>query len=100
MAGRRNLIAYNFLRHPPKKRFFQPTTTDLCLSFADCSLQLITSLDPKSLKISKIDDKIYESFRKDFPDMKIDVIDEDEMKSPEGKQVIEFLASDLTRSIA
>lgn len=33
-----------------------------------------------------MDDEIYEEFRKDFPDLKIDVIKEDELKSVEAKE--------------
>lgn len=40
----------------------------------------------KKKKIS-IDDEIYEDFKNSFPNFAVDVIDEDAMKSDEGKNV-------------
>ncbi|KAL8609320.1 hypothetical protein ACOMHN_048876 [Nucella lapillus] len=48
---------------------------------ADVYLNLISSVDPSCLQLSPFDDELYTKFRKNFPDMKIDVIDEKEMKS-------------------
>lgn len=48
---------------------------------------MISSVDPTVLKLTKMDDEIYEEFRKDFPDLKIDAIKEDELKSAEAKEV-------------
>lgn len=47
-------------------------------------------MDSRILKLTKEDDAIYTEFKKEFPDLKIDVIDEDEMKSPAGKEVSSF----------
>eukprot|EP01095_Lingulamoeba_sp_RSL-Kostka_P015978 TRINITY_DN7582_c0_g1_i1.p1 TRINITY_DN7582_c0_g1~~TRINITY_DN7582_c0_g1_i1.p1 ORF type:complete len:151 (+),score=48.45 TRINITY_DN7582_c0_g1_i1:50-502(+) len=47
----------------------------------------IPGLDPASLKLTKHDDMIYEKFRELFPDMDVDVIDEEEMKSDENKEL-------------
>lgn len=67
-------------------------TADLEMSWAmkasdhaDVYFNLITSVDPKLLRLTKFDDEIYTKFREMFPDMKIDVIDESEMKSADGK---------------
>lgn len=49
-------------------------------------LQLISSVDPTALKLTKMDDEIYGEFRKDFPDLKMDIIKEDELKSAEAKE--------------
>lgn len=54
---------------------------------------MISSVDPTALKLTKMDDEIYEEFRKDFPDLKIDVIKEDELKSAEAKEVKNFYNS-------
>lgn len=53
---------------------------------AETYFNLISSVDPTALKLTKTDDEIYEEFRKDFPDLKIDVIKEDELKSAEAKE--------------
>ena len=55
------------------------------------SHQLITSVDPSILRLTKVDDEIYSRFRKVFPDMIVDVVDEDVMKNNENKVVSEFL---------
>ena len=47
----------------------------------------MSSLDPKILKLTKMDDEIYEKFRSDFPDIKVDHINADEIKSKENKEV-------------
>ncbi|XP_023226944.1 DALR anticodon-binding domain-containing protein 3-like isoform X1 [Centruroides sculpturatus] len=46
---------------------------------------LLCSIDPQLLKLTPHDDRIYESFRKEFPDMSVDVLDEKELKSEEAK---------------
>ena len=52
------------------------------------------------LKLTNVDDEIYALFRESFKDMKIDVIDEDEMKSAEGKAVRHIRNhSDFTRPV-
>ena len=52
-----------------------------------CSFQLITAIDPLHLKLTKADDAIYEKFCKDFPNLDVEVISEDEIKSPSSKAV-------------
>ncbi|RHZ46293.1 hypothetical protein Glove_627g24 [Diversispora epigaea] len=52
---------------------------------ADIYFKLITSIDGKTLHLTPIDDEIYEDFKKSFPDFAVDVINEDVMKSDEGK---------------
>ena len=44
-------------------------------------------MDPTILKLTKVDDDIYKHFRLEFPDLKVDKIDVDAMKSAEGKEV-------------
>lgn len=50
--------------------------------------QLLCSVDPKLLRLTPQDDAIYKAFRGKFPDLKIDVINEAEIKSAEGKEVM------------
>lgn len=50
------------------------------------SFQIICSVDPKLLRLTPHDEQIYKTFRDFFPDLKVDKIVEDELKSAEGKQ--------------
>lgn len=50
-------------------------------------LQLLCSVDPRLLRLTPNDDIIYKTFREEFPNMDVKILNEDEMKSPEGKQV-------------
>ncbi|NWV18502.1 PBDC1 protein, partial [Origma solitaria] len=50
-------------------------------------MQLISSVDPKFLNLTKVDDRIYEEFRKTFRDLRIDVLDPEELKSEPAKEV-------------
>ncbi|KAL1122890.1 hypothetical protein AAG570_003216 [Ranatra chinensis] len=47
--------------------------------------QILCSVDPRILRLTPHDDLIYKTFREHFPDMKVAVLNEDEIKSPEGK---------------
>jgi hypothetical protein len=47
----------------------------------------LCSVDPKLLKLTPHDDYIYKTFREEFPDLKVDRLDEDALKSSEAKQV-------------
>ncbi|NWU63106.1 PBDC1 protein, partial [Pterocles burchelli] len=47
---------------------------------------LISSVDPKFLNLTKVDDLIYSEFRKTFRDLKIDVLDPEELKSEPAKE--------------
>eukprot|EP01116_Phalansterium_solitarium_P011580 TRINITY_DN27301_c0_g1_i1.p1 TRINITY_DN27301_c0_g1~~TRINITY_DN27301_c0_g1_i1.p1 ORF type:complete len:158 (-),score=39.93 TRINITY_DN27301_c0_g1_i1:191-664(-) len=66
---------------------------------ADTYLKLISTFkDHKSLRLTKIDEEIYTSFRALFPKVRVDTIDEDEMKSPESKKIwAPFLESFKTK---
>lgn len=55
-----------------------------CLFFC---LQLISSVDPKFLKLTKQDEKIYTSFRETFKDLDIKLLKEEDLKSDEAKEV-------------
>lgn len=49
--------------------------------------QLLCSVDPLQLRLTPADEEIYKLFREEFPDMQVSIINEDEMKSPAGKEV-------------
>ncbi|NXS30787.1 PBDC1 protein, partial [Pomatostomus ruficeps] len=46
---------------------------------------LISSVDPKFLRLTKVDDRIYEEFRRTFRDLRVDVLDPEELKSEPAK---------------
>ncbi|CAG8522155.1 12859_t:CDS:2 [Ambispora leptoticha] len=52
---------------------------------AETYFKLITSIDGKNLHLTPIDDEIYADFTQNFPDLRIDVLNEDELKSSEAK---------------
>ncbi|XP_038022883.1 protein PBDC1 [Anas acuta] len=53
---------------------------------AEVYFNLISSVDPKFLKLTKADEQIYGDFRKTFGDLKIDVLDPEELKSEPAKE--------------
>ncbi|XP_067168489.1 protein PBDC1 [Apteryx mantelli] len=53
---------------------------------AEVYFNLISSVDPKFLNLTKVDDQIYGEFRKTFSDLKIDVLDPEELKSEPAKE--------------
>ncbi|XP_055855140.1 protein PBDC1 [Episyrphus balteatus] len=55
------------------------------MEHAEVYFNLICNIDPKSVKLSPFDDIIYTTFRQDFPNLKIDKILDDDLKTPEQK---------------
>lgn len=53
---------------------------------AEVYFNLISSVDPRLLKLTRLDDGIYTTFRSEFPDLRIDVIDPEALKSPAAKE--------------
>mmetsp|Transcript_13721 Transcript_13721/g.33846 ORF Transcript_13721/g.33846 Transcript_13721/m.33846 type:complete len:138 (+) Transcript_13721:102-515(+) len=53
--------------------------------FAERHWLLLQHKDPRVLKLTSSDSEIYAAFREAFPDLPVDTIHEDSMKSPEGK---------------
>ncbi|XP_066995222.1 protein PBDC1 isoform X2 [Anabrus simplex] len=47
---------------------------------------ILCSVDPKLLRLSPHDDTIYKTFRETFPDLKIDILNEEDFKSEEAKK--------------
>ncbi|NXO86520.1 PBDC1 protein, partial [Sitta europaea] len=47
---------------------------------------LISSVDPKFLKLTPLDDVIYEEFRGTFRNLRVDVLDPEELKSEAAKE--------------
>lgn len=52
---------------------------------AEIHFNLLQSVDPKLLKLTPFDDQIYRAFRDEFPDLKIDVLDENDLKNDTAK---------------
>lgn len=50
-------------------------------------VQLISSVDPKFLKLTKMDDQIYKEFREGFKDFEIKLLKEGDLKSDKAKAV-------------
>ncbi|XP_070408254.1 protein PBDC1 isoform X2 [Nothobranchius furzeri] len=47
---------------------------------------LISSVDPKFLKLTKLDDNIYSSFRETFKELDVKQLKEDDLKSEQAKE--------------
>jgi hypothetical protein len=54
--------------------------------YADLHFNLISSVDPKLLRLTAEDDRIYAAFEKAFPDMQIEHLTDESLKSPSAKQ--------------
>ncbi|XP_029283933.1 protein PBDC1 isoform X1 [Cottoperca gobio] len=54
---------------------------------AEVYFNLISSVDPKFLKLTKLDDDIYSSFRETFRELDIKLLQPDDLKSDEAKEV-------------
>ncbi|KAM4720572.1 protein PBDC1 [Anableps anableps] len=53
---------------------------------AEVYFNLISSVDPKFLKLTKVDDQIYSSFRETFKELDVKQLKEEDLKSDEAKQ--------------
>ncbi|KAM8972424.1 protein PBDC1 [Pelodytes ibericus] len=53
---------------------------------AEVYFNLISSVDPRLLRLTKTDNLIYSTFREDFPQLQIDKLDPDDLKSPAAKE--------------
>ncbi|XP_063787895.1 protein PBDC1 [Pseudophryne corroboree] len=53
---------------------------------AEVYFNLISSVDPHLLKLTRSDDLIYTAFRGKFPQLRIDVLDPEDLKSPAAKE--------------
>merc|ERR1719414_585537 len=57
------------------------------MEHAEVYFNILCSVDPKVLKLTKHDDEIHAAFKTAFPDMKVDKLSEkDDLKSPEMKE--------------
>ncbi|XP_076032253.1 protein PBDC1 [Oratosquilla oratoria] len=56
------------------------------MEHAEIHFNLLCAVDPKILKLTPKDDMIYKEFRKEFPDFKVDKLEEEALKSPIAKE--------------
>ncbi|XP_013104115.1 protein PBDC1 isoform X1 [Stomoxys calcitrans] len=49
------------------------------------SFSLITSIHPSCIRLTPYDEQIYQTFRQDFPDLRVDILSDDVLKSPKAK---------------
>ena len=57
------------------------------MKFAEVYFKLIHAFDPSKLKLTLFDDIIYNEYMRYFKNLKIDVIDEEELKSEDAKVI-------------
>ncbi|XP_033611516.1 protein PBDC1 isoform X4 [Cryptotermes secundus] len=94
LQGADGLIAgANVLTRPAEEFDNDPSVEALwamkALEHAEVYFNILCSVDPKLLKLTPHDDNIYKTFREEFPDLKVDILDEEGLKSFEAKQVTE-----------
>lgn len=53
---------------------------------AEVYFNLLSAIDPKLLRLSKIDDQLYQTFREQFRQLEIGTLKEDDIKSPKAKE--------------
>ncbi|XP_008065688.1 protein PBDC1 isoform X2 [Carlito syrichta] len=56
------------------------------MQHAEVYYKLISSVDPQFLKLTKVDDQIYSEFREHFKELRIDLLDPEELKSESAKE--------------
>ncbi|NXP63818.1 PBDC1 protein, partial [Chloropsis cyanopogon] len=52
---------------------------------AQVYFNLISSVDPKFLHLTKVDERIYREFRESFRELRVDVLEPEELKSEAAK---------------
>ncbi|XP_064031729.1 protein PBDC1 [Pogoniulus pusillus] len=53
---------------------------------AEVYFNLISSVDPKFLSLTRVDDQIYSDFRSTFRELRVDVLDPEDLKSEQAKE--------------
>uniref|UniRef100_A0A2C9JV50 Polysaccharide biosynthesis domain-containing protein n=1 Tax=Biomphalaria glabrata TaxID=6526 RepID=A0A2C9JV50_BIOGL len=56
------------------------------MDHATIHYNLISSVDPTCLRLTRIDDKLYHQFREEFPDLDVAKLNEDQLKSADAKE--------------
>ncbi|XP_063712088.1 protein PBDC1-like [Symsagittifera roscoffensis] len=55
------------------------------IDFSEVHYDLLQSLDARFLKLTHIDDRIYEAFKASFPELNVEKIEEEELKNEAAK---------------
>ncbi|KAF7995776.1 hypothetical protein HCN44_006883 [Aphidius gifuensis] len=84
------LLAGKSVLSRPAEEFENDSTVEAlwamkAFEHAEVYFNILCSVDPKILKLTACDDEIYKKFRETFPTLKVDNINEDAMKSADGK---------------
>ncbi|XP_032937315.1 protein PBDC1 [Catharus ustulatus] len=53
---------------------------------AQVHFNLLQSVEPRGLSLTPLDERIYREFRKNFPELRVDVLDPEELKSEAAKE--------------
>nr|CAG4641321.1 EOG090X0HAI [Eulimnadia texana] len=90
-VGAEGLMAGAGLLGRPAEEFVNDSTIEAlwamkAFEHAEVYFNLLCSVDPKLLKLTKVDNDIYKDFREQFPALDITKLTEDELKSPEAKE--------------
>lgn len=84
------LIASSSLLSRPAEEFDNDSSVEAmwavkAIEHAEVYFNILCSVDPKLLRLTPHDNQIYKAFKDTFPDIEVDKIDEDKLKSSEGK---------------
>ncbi|XP_046663340.1 protein PBDC1 isoform X1 [Homalodisca vitripennis] len=90
MNGEGMLAGASVLSRPAEEFENDPTVEAMwaikAYEHAEIYFNILCSVDPRLLRLTPNDDAIYKAFRDEFPNMDVKVLNEDEMKSAEGKE--------------
>lgn len=89
VSGDQLIACKNVLSRPAEEFENDPSVEAMwaikAMEHAEVYFNILCSVDPKFLRLTPHDEQIYVAFRETFPDFKVDVLNENEMKSIEGK---------------
>ncbi|XP_071448369.1 protein PBDC1 [Hetaerina americana] len=90
-VGPEGLLAGASLLSRPADEFGNDPTVEAmwainAMGHAEVYFNILCSVDPKFLKLTPHDDRIYSLFREEFPDFKVENIKEDDLKSEDAKK--------------
>ncbi|XP_075885921.1 protein PBDC1 [Nelusetta ayraudi] len=86
-----SVAAANALSHPADAYGNDPRLEAMwamkAFNHAEIYFNLISSVDPKFLKLTKQDDQIYSSFRETFKDLDVKLLKSGDLKSDKAKEI-------------
>merc|ERR1719369_2659886 len=69
------------------------------MEHADIHFNILCVVSPKDLKLCQNDQLLYTKFRENFPDFKVDKLEEDALKSNEAKEKWRPFISELKKEV-